>query len=152
MTKTTNPSVDAVAGTRPGRAVLYARVSSKEQDREGFSIPAQLKLLRDYAAFRHLVIVEEFVDVETAKHSGRTRFGQMLAFLRKNSSCRAVLVEKTDRLYRNLKDWVALDEMDLEIHLVKEGVVLSRESRSTEKLVHGIKVLMAKNYIDNLSA
>jgi DNA invertase Pin-like site-specific DNA recombinase len=30
-------------------------------------------------------------------------------------------------------------------------VVLSRESRSSEKFVHGIKVLMAKNYIDNLS-
>jgi site-specific DNA recombinase len=30
-------------------------------------------------------------------------------------------------------------------------VVLSRESRSSEKFMHGIKVLMAKNYIDNLS-
>jgi hypothetical protein len=33
----------------------------------------------------------------------------------------------------------------------KEGVVLSRDSRSSEKFMHGIKVLMAKNYIDNLS-
>ncbi len=31
------------------RTVLYARVSSKEQEQEGFSIPAQLKLLREYA-------------------------------------------------------------------------------------------------------
>ena len=62
-----------------------------------------------------------------------------------------MLVEKTDRLYRNLKDWVTLDELDVEVHLVKEGVVLSRESRSSEKFMHGIKVLMAKNYIDNLS-
>ena len=30
-------------------AVLYARVSSKDQEREGFSIPAQLKFLREYA-------------------------------------------------------------------------------------------------------
>jgi DNA invertase Pin-like site-specific DNA recombinase len=29
--------------------------------------------------------------------------------------------------------------------------VLSSESRSSEKFIHGIKVLMAKNYIDNLS-
>jgi DNA invertase Pin-like site-specific DNA recombinase len=29
------------------KAVIYARVSSKEQEREGFSIPAQLKLLRE---------------------------------------------------------------------------------------------------------
>src|SRR5215510_12566934 len=65
--------------------------------------------------------------------------------------CRILLVEKTDPLYRNLKDWVTLDELDLEIHLVKEGVILSRGSRSSEKFMHGIKVLMAKNYIDNLS-
>ena len=30
--------------------MIYARVSSKEQEKEGFSIPAQLKLLKDYAA------------------------------------------------------------------------------------------------------
>jgi DNA invertase Pin-like site-specific DNA recombinase len=28
------------------KAVIYARVSSKDQEREGYSIPAQLKLLR----------------------------------------------------------------------------------------------------------
>ena len=52
---------------------------------------------------------------------------------------------------RNLKDWVTVDELDVEMHFPKEGVVLSRESRSSEKFMHGIKVLMAKNYIDNLS-
>lgn len=46
---------------------------------------------------------------------------------------------------------MALDELKIEIHLVKEGTVLSEDSRSSEKLFHGIKVLMAKNYIDNLS-
>ena len=34
---------------------------------------------------------------------------------------------------------------------MKENVVLSPDSRSSEKFMHGIKVLMAKNYIDNLS-
>ena len=100
---------------------------------------------------RDLTIRRKFVDVETAKQAGRTGFGEMLAFLRKEKTCRILLVEKTDRLYRNLKDWVTLDELDLEIHLVKENIVISRDSRSSEKFMHGIKVLMAKNYIDNLS-
>src|SRR5262245_21550334 len=126
-------------------AVLYARVSSKDQEREGFSIPAQLDLLRFYAASRGAVILEEFVDVETAKQAGRAAFGQMVAFVKKHGGRLLLLVEKTDRLYRNLRDWVTLDELDLEIHLVKEGVVLSQESRSHEKFMHGIKVLMAKN-------
>jgi site-specific DNA recombinase len=134
------------------RAVIYARVSSKDQEREGFSIPAQQRLLRNYADQYGLHVVHEYVDVETAKRAGRTNFAKMLTWLKKNErTCRVVLVEKTDRLYRNLKDWVNLDGLDLEIHLVKEGVILSDDSRSTEKFMHGIRVLMAKNYIDNLS-
>ncbi|MBZ9993160.1 recombinase family protein [Mesorhizobium sp. BH1-1-4] len=133
------------------KALLYARVSSKEQDKEGFSIPAQCKLLRDYALQQRFDIVQEFIDVETAKTTGRTNFTEMVKYLRKHPGIRSVLVEKTDRLYRNLKDWVTLDELDVEIHLAKEGVTLSRDSRSSEKFMHGIKVLMAKNYIDNLS-
>ena len=132
-------------------AVAYARVSSKDQEREGFSIPAQRQLLRGYAANRSFDVLQEFIDVETAKQAGRTGFGEMLGFLRRNKTCRILLVEKTDRLYRNLKDWVTLDELGLEIHLVKENIVISHDSRSSEKFMHGIKVLMAKNYIDNLS-
>jgi site-specific DNA recombinase len=63
------------------------------------------------------------------------------------------LVEKTDRLYRNFRDYTELDaeQMGLSIHLVKEGVILSKDSKSGEKFIHAIKVVMAKNYIDNLS-
>jgi hypothetical protein len=54
------------------KAVLYARVSSVEQEREGFSIPAQQRLLRECAENHDLHIVEESIDVETAKQV-RTR-------------------------------------------------------------------------------
>src|SRR5258708_39283757 len=131
---------------------MYVRVSSKDQEKEGFSIPAQLRLLREYAANRGFVIVQEFEDVETAKVSGRTHFNEMLVYLKRHhASCRTILAEKTDRLYRNPKDWVTLDEMDVEIHFVKENEIASRDSRSSEKFMHGMKVLMAKNFIDNLS-
>jgi site-specific DNA recombinase len=110
-----------------------------------------LKLLKEYAAAQGFAVAQEYVDVETAKQTGRVAFGKMIAYLKEHSSIRIMLVEKTDRLYRNLKDWVTVDELEVEIHFPKEGVVLSRESRSSEKFMHGIKVLMAKNYIDNLS-
>ena len=135
----------------PSGAVLYARVSSKEQEQEGFSIPAQLKLLKEYAAKEGLEIVREFVDVETAKQTGRAAFGEMVGFLKETPSVRTLLVEKTDRLYRNFRDYVIVDDLGVEIHLVKEGEVLSKDSRSHQKFIHGIKVLLAKNYIDNLS-
>src|SRR5260370_39566929 len=84
-------------------AVLYARVSSKDQEREGFSIPAQLKFLREYASRNEFHITQEFVDVETAKTTGRKKFGEMLAFFPRNPGCRVLIVEKTDRLYRNFR-------------------------------------------------
>ena len=149
MQKESTKNIQSLGGS--SKAVAYARVSSKEQDKEGFSIPAQQKLLNSYAETSGLVIAQDYVDVETAKATGRTHFEAMVKYLKAHPDVRALLVEKTDRLYRNLKDWVTLDELDIEIHLIKEGIVLSRESRSSEKFVHGIKVLMAKNYIDNLS-
>ena len=110
----------------------------KDQEREGFSIPAQLKLLRQYAREQQLTIVREFVDVETAKQSGRGGFGEMIAALNADVSCRTILVEKTDRLYRNIKDWMTVDDFDVTIHFVKENAVVSRTSRSSDKFLHGI--------------
>ena len=133
------------------KAVLYARVSSKEQEREGYSIPAQKKLLHSYAQKYGYEVVREFIDVETAKQSGRTQFNNMVVFLEENPEVRIILCEKTDRLYRNFKDYVTIDELDVTLIFVKEGSLLNRHSRSHEKFIHGIKVLMAKNYIDNLS-
>jgi site-specific DNA recombinase len=133
------------------KAVLYARVSSKEQEKEGFSIPAQRKLLNEYAAANGFEVGTEFIDVETAKQSGRVNFKRMVEYLSSSPEVRTILVEKTDRLYRNFKDYVTLEELDVEIHLVKENEVISKDSRSHAKFIHGIKLLMAKNYIDNLS-
>ena len=131
---------------------MRVRVSSKDQEKEGFSIPAQTRLLRDYAASHGFVIVQEFIDAESSKTGDGNGFTEMVSYLRKHrATCRTILVEKTDRLYRNAKDWVTLDELDVEIHFVKEGQVHSRNSPSSEKFMHGVKVLMAKNFIDNLS-
>jgi site-specific DNA recombinase len=135
-----------------GQVVLYSRVSSKDQEKEGYSIPSQQRLLREYALQHNMIVAEEFVDVETAKQSGRTAFTAMLEYLKKHrATCRTILVEKTDRLYRNVKDWTTLDDFGATVHLVKEGRVIGPDSRSSDHLVHGINVLMARNYILNLS-
>jgi hypothetical protein len=55
------------------------RVSSKEQEKEGFSIPAQQKLLQAQA--RRCNIVQEYIDIETAKQIGRTNFEEMACLI-----------------------------------------------------------------------
>jgi DNA invertase Pin-like site-specific DNA recombinase len=52
-------------------AFAYARVSSREQEREGYSIPAQRKLLSGYARVRGFSTKHEFIDIESAKNPGR---------------------------------------------------------------------------------
>jgi predicted site-specific integrase-resolvase len=39
-----------LTGDTMNSAVLYARVSSKDQEQEGYSIPAQIKMLHEYAS------------------------------------------------------------------------------------------------------
>jgi site-specific DNA recombinase len=134
----------------PRTAVIYTRVSSREQEQEGFSLDAQAKLLRDYAERNGYQIVRAFEDVETAKITGRKNFGEMIAFLKKQPTCQVLLVEKTDRLYRNFRDAVTLEDLDIEIHFVKEGQVLSKDAKSQIKFMHDIRLAVARNYSENL--
>ncbi len=131
-------------------AVIYARVSSREQQQEGYSIDAQLKLARSFSTKNGFEIVQEFVDIESAKSPGRREFGNMVEFLRRSKTCRTILVEKTDRLSRNFEDQVLLNKLDLEIHFVKTGAVLSRNAKAQTKFIHGIELVSSKYYSDNL--
>jgi site-specific DNA recombinase len=134
-------------------AILYARVSSREQEREGYSIPAQRKMLVEYARSRGFQVDHEFIDIESAKNPGRKEFGNMLRLLAEGSS-RIVLVEKTDRLYRNRADALSFEELiekrGVEVHLVKEARVIEKNSRSQDKFMHDIHVAVAKHYVENL--
>lgn len=134
-------------------AVAYARVSSKKQEDTGFSIPAQIELFKQYSEKSGIHIVKFFIENKTGGKVGRKVYNEMLAYIKQND-IKDVFVEKTDRIYRNFKDYVVLEDLsqnfNLVIHLVKERVILSKDSTSHERLVHGFKVLLAKNYLDNL--
>ena len=132
------------------QAVIYTRVSSREQEQEGFSLDAQAKLLREYAERHSFQIVRAFEDVETAKITGRKQFGEMISFLKKSATCKVLLVEKTDRLYRNFRDAVTLEEIGIEIHFVKEAQILSKDAKSQVKFMHDIRLAVARNYSENL--
>ena len=133
------PGEQAVSGAARKRAVWYTRVSSAEQEREGFSIPAQQKLLREYAIEHEIGVAAEHVDVETAKRTGRKGFDAMLRYLKSHPSVQIILVEKTDRLYRNLKAWVTLDSLDVEFILLKKMLFCQRTPVRQKSLCTGLK-------------
>src|SRR5215211_253613 len=49
-------------GHGPKRAILYARVSTDEQARSGYSLAQQIEALRDYAAHEGYEVLEEVSD------------------------------------------------------------------------------------------
>lgn len=136
------------------KAVTYVRVSSKEQHDQGYSPDAQKRLLWGFARANGFDVAEEFEDAETAKVTGRSAFNVMLVYVRAHG-IKHILVEKTDRLHRNFADYTKIDdlmkELDVTVHLVKEGTSIGRDAKSADKFMHGIRTLMAKNFIDNLS-
>jgi site-specific DNA recombinase len=83
------------------RAVLYARVSTEEQAKTGYSIPEQLRELRSYAAREGYRVVEEAVD---DGHSGADphRPGlRRVMELAESGAVDVVLAKKRNRIFRS---------------------------------------------------
>ncbi len=138
------------------KAVLFARVSSREQEETGYSLPSQEKLLKEYAERRDFRIAKRFSISESASGlNQRKTFNEMLNYV-KNKDIKVIVCEKVDRLTRNLKDAVSINEWinedaERQVHFVKENCILSKDSKSNEKFIWNIKVSVAQYYIDNLS-
>ncbi len=137
------------------KAVILARVSSKGQEEEGYSLDSQVKLLQSYCVNKGLVVTKTFKITESAsKATQRRTFKEAIAFIEDNK-VKHLIIEKVDRHVRNLHDavethdWLLADE-NKQVHFVKDSLIMHKNSRSQEWLNWGIRVVMAKNYIDNL--
>ena len=95
--------------------VIWARVSSREQ-REGYSIDAQLRVNRERAQANGWHGAREFVVAETAKRGAERRaFNEMFKWVKANAKrekIKAILSHKLDRVCRNMKDAVRLQELE----------------------------------------
>lgn len=141
--------------TPKAKAVILARVSSKSQEDEGYSLDSQVKLLQSYCDSKTLVVAQAFKVTESAsKASQRRTFKEAMKFIA-DHDIRHLIIEKVDRHVRNLHDavethdWLMADEAR-HVHFVKDSLIMHKNSRSQEWLNWGIRVVMAKNYIDNL--
>ena len=138
------------------KAVIYCRVSSKEQEETGYSLPAQEKLLKEYAERKDFKIAKTFSISESASgRYHRKTFTEMLDYAETNNIA-VIVCEKVDRLTRNLKDAVSVNEwleenQERQVHFVKQNLVLHKDAKSDEKFRWDIEVVLAKKHISNLS-
>ncbi len=139
------------------KTALYARVSTKEQAEEGYSLSAQVKLLKEYSDKRDLTIVKRFIVPESASgKQERKAFLEMLEHLKLHPEIKILLCEKVDRITRNFKDAVKLDDWldedeTRKIHFVKQNLIIHKNSRSHEKFQWDIYLVLARQYSNNLS-
>lgn len=81
------------------RAAIYARVSTEDQAREGFSIGAQLKRLRSYCLARGWTVTGEYVDEGFSGRSAeRPEYKRMM---HEKDLWDVLVVLKMDRIHRN---------------------------------------------------
>ena len=148
---------DPAPTARLARAVLYLRVSTKDQaerggEAEGFSLPAQRDACTRKATSLGAEVVEEFADRgESAKTADRPELLRLLEYLREERPD-FVIVHKVDRLARNRADDVAIT-----LAIRQAGVTLVSCTENIDEtpsgaLMHGIMSSIAEFYSRNLAA
>ncbi|WP_019177068.1 recombinase family protein [Methanomassiliicoccus luminyensis] len=88
------------------RAAIYARVSTDDQAREGFSIPAQLKRLHAYCKAKGWDVAGEYVDDGySGRDTDRPHYRRMMG---DKDGWDVLLVLKMDRIHRNSRNFAQM--------------------------------------------
>lgn len=136
-------------------AIIFARVSSEKQEK-GASIDAQKETIYRYCKNKNLNIIKEYVITESTMRGDRKQYHEMLNFVIKYKGKIAIVVNCVDRLQRSDKDNPILDELrredKIEVHFIKENMILTKDSNGYELMFWKMQVLMANSYVISLSS
>lgn len=140
-------------------AILLCRVSDLKQE-DGYSLAAQEKFGLEYCEEYGFNVVDVFSFVETAsKVHKRVKFNKMydnlLGLIKKQKGKDPVIlvVEKPDRLSRNLSDKELLDRHvsagEIEIHYFKERKILNKKSTPADFFSNDVMTSLNKYMASN---
>ncbi|MFN2610433.1 MAG: recombinase family protein, partial [Actinomycetota bacterium] len=138
-------------------ALIYLRVSTKEQaekgdSSEGYSIPAQREACFRYIADKGWDVADEFIDAgESARSADRPNLKAMLQRIGEGD-IDIIVVHKIYRLARNIEDHVAIRAALRKYGVQLASVTENIEETASGRLVEGIHALMAEFYSANLGA
>lgn len=94
--------------------MAWARVSGREQEREGFSLDVQIDGFKEYGRRENAIIDPIFRIAETATRAEeRKEFKKLIRFAKQHAhDYDGILFYKIDRAVRNLKDYVDLEGLE----------------------------------------
>ena len=138
------------------RAVIYIRVSTKQQavrdgNREGYSLPTQRKACVGRAEKLEAVVVDEYIDKDSATSAEkRPGFQQLVERVIQQGDVDYVIVYKLDRFARN-----RLDDALISMKLEAAGATLVScveqiDGTASGQLMQGMLAVMNEFYSRNL--
>lgn len=130
------------------KAVILARISSDKQDKE-YSKQAQVSHLSEYANRKSLPLIREpFVIIESSTVGDRKKFMECIDFCVANGC--AVIIDTIDRAQRSFTEIPLLERLrregKLEMHFVRENLVINKDTSGTDIIMWHQGVLMAEAY------
>ena len=140
------------------KAVIIARVSSDEQ-KDNFSMPAQIRLCGEYAERNKLEVLEIIPIVESSTKGSRKNFHIAIEKVRKYHKQYkepiGIVVHKVDRLQRDFDVNMLLKEDiangSVELHFASENLLINKESKQGEYMMWWINTIGASSYAKSLS-
>ncbi len=136
------------------KAVLIIRVSDPKQEKEGLSLDNQEEAMNRYAEEHQFEVVQRFRFQESADRKIRNRFMEVVKYVKAHPDVRAIIGYRVDRMTRNYRDQVLIDDLrldyDKEIHFVYDRLVIDRRSVGRDIQDWDTKVYLAKQYLNRL--
>ena len=136
--------------TLPKNGLIYTRVSTQEQAKEGQSIDAQIKISNTYAKENKIAIVDIYKDGgKSGSNTNRAGLQDMLARITNDKAIDCVLVMDTDRLARNTLDHLSIKALlkkhDVQLISISQPMIDdSPEGRFIDTVLAGANALQSQ--------
>ena len=135
------------------RAILFARVSSREQEK-GMSLSAQVENIRKYCDSNNIKIIKEYSITESSTKGDRKQFREMLDFAKQQPNKIMIVADRVDRLQRSFKESIELEDLcqqdKIELIFLRENLHITKDSKTAEKMIWDFSVMASKTYIGNM--
>jgi len=141
-----HPELNRAGTPKPNRALIYCRVSTKEQALT-LSLPTQKEACEEYCQRSDLAVEKVFIEKgESAKTADRTEFKKLLTYCRQNKGrIQYVVVYSVNRFARNNEDHVVtkavLRGLGITLRSVTEPIDDTSMGKFMETMLAGVAQL-----------
>ena len=103
----------------------------------------------------HVDVIHTFQVTESSSKETRKQFDKVVTLIKKSKTPVTLVIDTIDRLQRSFRETPILDSLrkkgQLELHFLREGLILDKDANSSKLLQWDIGVLFASGYVRQLS-